>query len=289
MDELTLFDIKAFHRDLLSISGAGVALAGSPLEEPASHTLAGWFGRRSLDAEVHLLRESLLLIEQRLAAASLEGCPLAEALESHAHVSPHYIAALRIWQTSEHAPAAFDRWAAAAQRVGRRQWNLRIASVQPIVWLVVSYLGLSFISQAIAPLFLALSRQMHVEPGLALSTLLNIRAAYPVWGVGVPLLVLALTWALYVCRLPAGWFTRPSQRSLSENYSQSVAAAEFAILEYDDQRQPVQPSAGWVLLGGVLVLGIALCVFGPLVELLYSVAAPLGLCWPVYFLIASGA
>lgn len=288
MNEPNLSDIKAFHRDLLSVSAAGVPLAGSPLEGPVPHATTGWFGRRSIDAEVNSLRESLLMIEQRLAAASLEGRPLAEALESHAHVSSLYAAALQAWLIGDHAPAAFDGWTTAARRACQRQWNLRIASVQPLVWLVVSYFGLSFISQAIAPQFLALSRQLRVEPGFALSTLLNIRAAYPIWGVVVPLVILTLTGSLYLCRLPMRWFTRSTQTTLNGKSSQLVHAAEFAAWEFDNRRQPVQPSAAWVLLGGVLVLGIALCVFGPLIELLYSVAAPLGLCLPPDFVTASG-
>ena len=115
MHDPSLSDIKAFHRDLLTVAAAGVPLAGSPLVGQATHLATGWFGRRSIDAEVNLLRESLVTIEQRLAASTLEGRPLAEALESQAQASPHYVAALKSWLTSEHDPAAFDGWAAAAQ------------------------------------------------------------------------------------------------------------------------------------------------------------------------------
>lgn len=289
MIEPSLTDIKAFHRDLLTLSAAGVALAGSPLDDQATRAAAGGLGGRAVEAEVNSLRESLLTIEQRLAAASLEGRPLAEALGSHAQASPHYVAALQAWLTGDRDPAAFDDWAAAAQRACRRKWNLRIACVQPLVWLVVSYFGLSFISLMIAPRFLALSRQLHVAPGFALSTLLSIRAAYPVWGVVVPLLILTLAGCLYLCHLPTRWFTRSKPIPVDGKTSQNLHATESAAWEFDNQRQPAQPSAAWVLLGGVLVLGIALCVFGPLLELLYSVATPVGLCLPLDFLTASGS
>lgn len=288
MNEPSLTDIKAFHRDLLTISAAGIALAGSPLDEQAARAAAGWLGRSSIDAQVNALRESLLAIEQRLAAASLEGRPLGDALESQKQVSPGYVAAMQTWMSGAHAPAAFDDWATAAQRACQRKWNLRIACVQPLVWLVVSYFGLTFISLVIAPQFLVLSRQMHIEPGFALSTLLSIRAGFPIWGVVVPLLIFTLTCALYLFRLPTRWFTRSMRMPVDGKVSPSLHATEFATWEFDNQRQPVQPSAAWVLLGGVLVLGIALCVFGPLIELLYSVAAPIGLCLPLDFLTARG-
>ena len=288
MNDPSLTDIKAFHRDLLTVSAAGVSLAGSPLDGQATRATTDWIGRRALDAEVNSLRESLLMIEQRLAAASLEGRPLADALKSHTQASPRYVAALQAWLASGHAPAAFDDWAAAAQRACRRKWNLRIACVQPLVWLVVSYFSLAFISLVIAPQFLALSRQLQTTPGFALSTLLSIRAAYPVWGVGVPLLILTLAGILYLCHLPTRWFTRSKQWPVDGKMPLSLHTNEFEVWEFDNQRPPTQPGAAWVLLGGVLVLGIALCVFGPLIELLYSVALPLGLCLPLGFLTASG-
>ncbi|MEO8270544.1 MAG: hypothetical protein ABI557_12545 [Aureliella sp.] len=288
MNEPSLSDIKAFHQDLLTVSAAGVALAGSPLERQVARTASGWLGRRSMDAEVNSLRESLLTIEQRLAAASLDGRPLAEALEAHAQASPRYMAALQAWLTGGHDPAAFDDWATAARRACRRKWNVRIACVQPLVWLVVSYFGLTFISLAVAPQFLALSRQLHVAPGFALTTLLNIRAGFPVWGLVVPVLIMTLAGLLYLCRLPTRWFTRSKQLTVNRQSSRSLHSRKDVAWGFDYQPQPMQTSAAWVLLGGVLVLGIALCVFGPLIELLYSVAAPIGLCFPFNFLTASG-
>ncbi|MCC7333718.1 MAG: hypothetical protein IT422_01390 [Pirellulaceae bacterium] len=293
MNEPSLTDIKAFHRDLLTVSAAGVPLAGSPLGDRATRAATGWIGLSSVDAEVHSLRESLLTIEQRLAAASLEGRPLADALKSHTQASPHYVAALQVWLTSGHDPAAFDDWATAAQRACQKKWNLRIACVQPLVWLVVSYIGLTFISLGIAPQFLALSRQLHVAPGFALSTLLSIRAGFPIWGVVVPLLILTSVCALYLFHLPTRWFTRSKRMPVDRmpvdrKTSPSQHATNFTTWGFDDQHRPTQPGAAWVLLGGVLVLGIALCVFGPLIELLYSVALPLGLCLPLGFLTASG-
>ena len=293
MNEPSLTDIKAFHRDLLTVSAAGIALAVSPLDAQAVRAAAGRLGRSSVEAEVNALRESLLTIEQRLAAASLEGRPLADALESHTQASPGYVAALQAWLSSAHDPAAFDDWATAAQRACQRKWNLRIACVQPLVWLVVSYFGLTFISLGIAPQFLALSRQLHVAPGFALSTLLSIRAGFPIWGAVVPLLILTSASALYLFHLPTRWFTRSKRMPVDRmpagrKTSQSQHATSFTAWGFDDQRQPTQPGAAWVLLGGVLVLGIALCVFGPLIELLYSVALPLGLYLPLEFLPARG-
>ncbi len=288
MHEPSLKDIKAFHRDLLTVVAAGVPLAGSSLVGQTAHSQVGWFGRRSADAEVTALRESLVTIEQRLAVASLEGRQLAEAVESQTQASPQYVAALQAWLTGEHSPAAFDDWATATYRTQRRKWNLRITCVQPLVWLVVSYLGLTFISLGIAPQFLSLSRQLHVAPGFALATLLSIRAGYPIWGVAIPLLILTLASLLYFGRLPTRWFTHSKRNSLERKLSQSRYAPEFVAWEMAGQRQPVRTGAAWVIAGGVLVLGIALCVFGPLLELLYSVAAPVGLWLPFNLPTASG-
>ena len=153
---------------------------------------------------------------------------------------------------------------------------------------MVAYLGLSFISLMIAPQFLALSRQLRIAPGFALSTLLSIRAGYPVWGVAVPLLILTLAGLLYLGRLPTGWFARSKRNSLNGRTSQGLQATELAAWELAGQRQTAQTGAAWVLFGGVLVLGIALCVFGPLLELLYSVAVPIGLCLQLDFFSVSG-
>ncbi len=270
MHELNLTDIKAFHADLLSVATAGVALAGGPLADQLERGNRGWLGQRRWAADIDSWRADLLIIEQRLAAASLEGRPLADALESEVGVAPQYLRAFQAWLTSDRDPNSLNSWSRMAFRARRQLWRLRVAWVQPLIWIGVGYCALMFISLLIAPMFLWFARQARLSPGIALEFLLGIRAAVPIWGIVVPLLI--ASWAVYLYgrhrRVPLqGLPQRPAVLSLDP-------AIDSPCKGMLDDYRAINTGVAGALLGGLLALGIALCVFGPLIELLYSVALP---------------
>lgn len=270
MPDLNLADIKAFHADLLSVATAGIALAGGPLVDQPERGDRGWFGASRSAANVEFWRESLLTIEQRLAAASLDGRSVEGALQSEAGVSPSYLHAFHAWLASDRDPDSLNVWSTTALRGRRRLWRARARWVQPLIWLSVGYCGLMFISLGIAPQFLSFARQARISPGIALTTVLGIRAAAPIWGILVPLLSVAWAIVLYGRNRPARLPQRAQRRSLldpradSSNMCRGEQGASSGL----------NTGATGVLLGGLLALGIALCVFGPLIELLYHVAMP---------------
>lgn len=267
MDDLNIADVKTFHADLISVATAGVALAGGPFEEQHKR---GWFDANQPAANVDSLRRDLLTIEQRLAAASLDGRPLADALQSDARVAPNYLNAIQAWLASDRNPDSLNAWSATALSARRQQWRLRVAWVQPLIWLAVGYCGLMFISLAIAPQFLWFARQARITPGIALKILLWIRAAVPIWGSLVPLLIVAWGIFLYGRNKPA----RSQQSAQRRSLLHLQADAKTLCSGVADESSGLSTGVAGVLLGGVLALGIALCVFGPLIELLYSVALP---------------
>ena len=203
MHDLSLADIKTFHADLLSVVTAGVALTGGPLADQPQPGDGGWVGANRSAANIEAWRESLLTIEQRLAAASLDGRPVADALESEAGVAPMYLSSFHAWLASDRDPDSLNTWSMAALRGRRRLWRMRARWVQPLVWLSVGYCGLLFISLVIAPQFLSFARQARISPGTALTTVLAIRAAAPIWGFLVPLLIAAWAIVLYGRDRPA--------------------------------------------------------------------------------------
>lgn len=270
MHDLNLTDIKAFHADLLSVATAGVALAGGPLTDQPERGNRGWLAEQRSPAGVDSWRTDLLTIEQRLAAASLEGRPLADALQSEAGVAPYYLRAFQAWLTSDRDPSSLNSWSRTALRARRQLWRLRVAWVQPLIWMGVSYCALMFISLFIAPLFLWFARQARLSPGIALEILLGIRAAVPIWGIVVPLLIAG--WAIYLY----GRHRRVRLRGFPQS-SPSLTLdgdADALCKGVNEDSRVISTGAAGALLGGLLALGIALCVFGPLIELLYSVALP---------------
>lgn len=270
MHDLSLTDIKAFHADLLSVATAGIAMAGGPLTDPLEQRDHGWFGVSRSSANIESWRESLLTIEQRLAAASLDGRPVADALESEAGVAPNYLNAFHAWLASDRDPDSLNAWSMMALRGRRRLWRTRARWVQPLIWASVGYCGLMFISLGIAPQFLSFARQARISPGIALTTVLGIRAAAPVWGFLVPILVMAWAIALYGRNRPARLPHSAQRRSRLDVQADSGNVCRSEVGESSGLNTGVTG----VLLGGLLALGIALCVFGPLVELLYDVATP---------------
>lgn len=270
MHDLSLADIKAFHADLLSVATAGIAMAGGPLADHSERGDRGWFGVSRSAANVEFWRESLLTIEQRLAAASLDGRPVEGALQSDAGVAPSYLNAFHAWLASDRDPNSLNAWSMTALRGRRRLWRTRARWVQPLIWLSVGYCGLMFISLGIAPQFLSFARQARISPGIALTTVLGIRAAAPIWGFLVPILIVAWAIVLYGRNRPAKLLRSALRRSLLglQADSDNVCCSEVG------ESSGLNTGATGVLLGGLLVLGIALCVFGPLVELLYNVATP---------------
>ena len=283
MNALSLPDIKAFHADLLSLSAAGIPLAGSPYAGSLPLSGAATFAPNSLAPHVDSLRAALEAIEQRLAAASLEGRPLSLALKTPPHFSPQYLGALQAWMSSGRDPTALNDWTTQAERARRKQWRFRIACVQPLVWLSTAYVGLAYISLGVAPQFLVLSRQLRVAPGIALSVVLSIRESFPIWGTLVPILIVTLAGWLYFrtpsTRLAASPKRLPAPESSAVEQPEPTAWA--LTVGQAPESTAAQTSSAWVLVGGVLVLGIALCVFGPLIELLYSVTLPLGSTLPL--------
>lgn len=270
MLDLNLADIKAFHADLVSVATAGIALAGGPLANQPERGDRGWFGVSHSAAHVESWRESLLTIEQRLAAASLDGRPVADALESEAGVAPMYLTAFHAWLASDRDPDSLNAWSMAALRGRRRVWRTRARWVQPLIWASVGYAGLMFISLVIAPQFLSFARQARISPGIALTTVLAIRAAAPIWGILVPLLIAAWAIVLYGRNRPARSPPSVQRRSLLDPQADSGSSCKGEVGE----SRGLNTGATGVLLGGLLALGIALCVFGPLIELLYNVAVP---------------
>lgn len=270
MHDLDLTDIKAFHADIMSVATAGVALAGGPLEEQQLPKNRGWLGADQSTVDVGFWRESLLTVEQRLASARLDGRPLLAALESETGVAANYLNALRAWLATGRDPDSLNAWSTTALRARRQQWRQRVRWVQPLIWLTVGYCGLMFISLAVAPLFLSFARQARLSPGTALETLLEIRAAAPIWGILVPLLIAAWAIYLYGCDRPARFSASVRAGTLLDQQPDAGTLCRGAV----EGSHGLDTGVAGVLLGGLLAFGIAMCVFGPLIELLYSVALP---------------
>ena len=87
----------------------------------------------------------------------------------------------------------------------------RIATVQPILWLVASYFALLSICLVTATSFLQLTEDMRMEPGPVLAAVLAVRDWMPVWIWAAPIAILAGAWSIW----------SPQARQQNESFTKS--------------------------------------------------------------------
>ena len=241
MEGLTLAEVQTFHAQLASITSLGIPLRITPLGTKAVNC-------KSLDE-----------IETFLAAAVGRGSSIESTLQDAAQIPEAYAKALRRWHCDHHQTEALDLlWdSSEPERVARRWWAVRF--MPPTIWILLGELVLIAVCLMVVPQFEALRQQIGAPTGFALSVLLGVRSTMYIWGPTVPLILIGLVVLLARAEVSGGLSRRKPV---------------VTMVTPGERDGILRQGAAVTLLGGVVVLLIALSVFGPLVEFLIHASAP---------------
>lgn len=211
MRELTHDDLRAFHAEILRVSDAGIPLElGSLTGGSIRQTLAAIEGR--------------LLIHQ---SGSLE-----RVLKPDALLSKQYIGALRLWVQSSRASVALEPLSAAGMTNRRNLDWRRLAFVQPLIWLVVAYLGFLIVCLVTVPGFEDLRDLTRAPVTWTMQIVSTAKSTLPIWAALLPVAFLYIFW-----RIMWRESTRPEQSTHSGaatyDWNSTVAYQASKLLQAD--------------------------------------------------------
>lgn len=209
-DDISLDDVLAFNDALLAYAATGLPVE---LESGDSN---------------ETLRRKLPDLNAHLALQVSRGHSLPALLKSDPEVTPRYRTALESWHRGQQPIEALDALAASAQ--GRRdiEATARYSLLQPLIVLALVYIGFIYLLLNVAPKLDRIYEQLRQAPGPGLSLLLAARQGLPVWGPGLPLLliVVLLWWNWLRAPLALNWLpgrTRYLDALHKANYAENVA------------------------------------------------------------------
>ena len=126
-----------------------------------------------------------------LALETGRGRPLAEALAAAPELTPRYRAALETWYRCDRSVDAFDTLIKPAVVRRRIQADVGISFLQPLIVLLLVYCAFTYLVLVTAPKLESLYTQTWQTPSRSLQFLTAARQTQPIWGVIVPLALVA--------------------------------------------------------------------------------------------------
>jgi type II secretory pathway component PulF len=207
---MALDDVLSFNEELLALAKTGLPIELAPGDS------------------VSRLSQKLAHGNAQLALQVGRGRPLEEALAEVREFTPEYRAALETWLRCDKSPGALDALTASAEGRRKIQADIGYSLLQPVILLCLLYFGFSYIVLTNVPVLETIYAQIYEKPGPSLQMLTAARRTQPVWGVTVPLLVIAGV-VLWRSRAPQWefrclpWRAKTLNAIRKANYAESVA------------------------------------------------------------------
>ncbi len=169
---VTLDELLALNDEVASLIRAGVPLELG-LRQLSSSALGG------------LSRLSGRLVERMEAGASLQ-----QALRDEGdHVPGVYLSVVEAGRRSGRLPEALETVSVLSRSLQELHRRAVLALMHPMLVLILTYVLLIFMVWGIVPILSSTYQELRFEPGWVLRTLDSMRDSLPVWGPGVPILV----------------------------------------------------------------------------------------------------
>jgi type II secretory pathway component PulF len=179
---IRLEDLLALNEEIGALIRAGVPLELGLRQYGGS--ISGGLGRFST----------------RLADRISSGQSLKEALDEEGdHLPGVYRAVVEAGLRAGRLPEALEALSVVARMLLKLHRQIVAALIYPAIVVTLMWLMTLFFAEYIIPSFLATWDSLDLEPGPAVNMLAMIRESLPIWGLGVPVLAVAiLLWLKFV-------------------------------------------------------------------------------------------
>jgi type II secretory pathway component PulF len=184
MAESTLQRVLDFNEQLNRLSRAGV-----PIELDEQNVDSEPVAARSSNSG---MQNSLQRIENALKLRVELGQPIDDAIDAAPELSPRYRASLKTWLQLADPSAALDPLTTPTRDRQDVIRNVNVALLQPLAIFTLAFLAFLLLCWFTVPRLEALYTQNWITPTGVLAVLLTMRDTLPIWGIAIPMGLLAM-------------------------------------------------------------------------------------------------